>query len=220
MKLGQVFLKNEKILKWMGSLVEGKILEIGGGDGRLTKYLKGDITVIEIDKRFQEYLKNYKVIWKDFLEVEPFEVDYIIGNVPYYISSLILFKLLDWNFKKAILMFQKEFVMKMMMNAGDRDYGRLSVMSQYYFKVRLMKIISKYNFTPIPKVDSAIIEIEKIRNKDEDFEKFVRKIFSHKNKKLKNIMNVSDEYKDIRPDQMTLDEIIKLYNSLKGPNNA
>lgn len=219
-RLGQVFLKNRKILEYIAQYVEGDILEIGGGDGRLTEILvnRGRVWVVEIDRRFEKRLREIteNVIIGDFLEVEPFRVDTIVGNVPYYISSKILFRLLDWEFREAILMFQKEFVEKMLMKPGERKYGRLSVMAQYYFEIKFVREVSRYEFNPVPEVDSAIVMLRKIRHKDIGFEEFIRKIFSQKNKKLKNIIQVDSKYANMRPDRMDLETLLELYRSLSS----
>ncbi len=216
-KLGQVFLKNPKILSYIASKCRGKtVLEIGGGDGRLTRKLKQKgfyVIVVELDKRFCERLKEIadQVICDDFLKIEPFKVDCIVGNVPYYISSKILFKLLEWDFEEAILMFQKEFGEKMVAKPGDSNYGRLSITSQYYFDVEPLKIVSKRDFSPVPKVDSIILKIRKKRSPNKEFDDLVRKIFSQKNKKLKNILkNVPPEMEDLRPRHIGEEEITRL----------
>ncbi len=219
-RLGQVFLKDNKVLSFIAEQVNGKILEIGAGDGRLTKLLieKGEVWAVEIDSRFESKLKQItkNTIIGDFLELEPFDVDYIVGNIPYYISSSILFKLLDWKFKSAILMFQKEFVDKMLMTPDNPRYGRLSVSSKYYFNIRPLKIVSKYCFSPIPKVDSTIVKIEKLRDRDKIFDKWVTLLFSHKNKKIKNILdNVPNEYSNLRPDELDLNKILELIKKLE-----
>lgn len=219
-KLGQVFLNSSKILKYISSLVpRGRILEIGAGDGRLTKLLrnKGYLYAVEIDDRFKEILEKLadEVFIIDFLKLEPFEVDYIVGNVPYYISSKILFKLLDWRFKEAILMFQKEFVDKIRMKPGDPKYGRLSVTANYYFNIEFLKVVNKRYFRPVPKVDSAIIKIRKIRDKDNDFDELVRILFSYKNKKIKNIIPSLDIYRDERPDRLDINQILEIVKKLR-----
>ncbi|MEM0356732.1 MAG: 16S rRNA (adenine(1518)-N(6)/adenine(1519)-N(6))-dimethyltransferase RsmA [Candidatus Anstonellales archaeon] len=217
-KLGQVFLRDRRILEYISSHVSGRILEIGGGDGRLTRYLisKGEVWVVEIDSRFIQMLEAiaHHVIHADFLRVEPFDVDWIVGNIPYYISSPILFRLLDWNFYRAILMFQSEFVDKMLMKERDRKYGRLSVMAQYYFNITPLRRVSKYSFSPIPKVDSTIVMLEKIRARDTGFENFIRSIFTQKNKKLKNVLRgVDEKYAERRADELSLEELLELYKT-------
>ncbi len=216
-RLGQHFLKNLKSLSFIKHL-SGEILEIGAGDGRVTKLLikRGNVHAVELDERLCEKLRELPVhlICGDFLEVEPFPVDYIVGNIPYYISSPILFRLRDWEFKKAYLMFQKEFGEKLLAKAGDKNYGRLSVMFQAYFKGRIIRHLPRHYFTPPPKVDSVIVEIEKVTTPLPDyFEDLVRLLFSQRNKKVKNILkgwDIPEEVKEMRPRHMGLKDILKI----------
>lgn len=219
-RLGQIFLRDRRILNFIAEQVHGKILEIGAGDGRLTKLLvqRGEVWAIEIDSRFESKLREItsNVIIGDFLELEPFDVDFIVGNVPYYISSPILFRLLDWKFKLAILMFQKEFVDKMLMTPDHPKYGRLSVSSKYYYKTKPLKIVSRYSFSPVPKVDSTIVQLEKLRDKDEIFDRWVSILFTHKNKKIKNIIqDAPSKYANLRPDRLNIEELLELIKKLE-----
>ncbi|MEM2380048.1 MAG: rRNA adenine N-6-methyltransferase family protein, partial [Candidatus Anstonellales archaeon] len=113
-----------------------------------------------------------------------------------------------------ILMFQSEFVDKMVMKERDRKYGRLSVMAQYYFNITPLRRVSKYSFSPIPKVDSTIVMLEKIRERDIGFENFIRSIFTQKNKKLKNVLeDVDEKYAERRADELSLEELLELYKT-------
>ncbi len=222
-RLGQNFLKCERILSFISSKTKEckEVLEIGGGDGRLTKKLSKNsfVYVVEIDRRFHKNLdsiENVKLIPKDFLKLKPFKVNCIVGNVPYYISSKILFKLLEWGFEKAVLMFQKEFVDKMLAKENESNYGRLSVTSKYYFDIKKLKQVPAKCFVPKPKVDSAIIEIKKIREKNEKFDALVRRIFSLKNKKLRNVVeNCPEEFEQRRARELSIEEIEKLSRIIK-----
>ena len=227
-KLGQNFLKNRKVLSFISSCVSNcsSVLEIGGGDGRLTNLLtenKGYVYVVEVDNELCQKLfelfnnrENIKVICNDFLKVEAFPVSCIVGNIPYYLSSKILFKLVEWNFEKALLMFQKEFAEKMVSSPGNSNYGRLSVTSQYYFEVKILRIVSRKDFFPSPKVDSAIVEIRKKREKNQDFDEIVRRLYSLKNKKIRNIIGVDVKgYAEKRPRHLSVMDIINILRILK-----
>ncbi len=235
-KLGQHFLKSQRILSYIANICEGKAaLEIGGGDGRLTKKLLKKfekVFVVELDKKFCEKLKELgenklEIICSDFLKIKPFKVDCIVGNIPYYLSSKILFRLLDWDFRKAVLMFQKEFAEKMVAKEGGKNYGRLSVMCSFYFKVKIKKIVKRNFFSPPPKVDSAIVEVIKIREKtpeNESFEDLVRKLFSRKNKLLKNVVKeIPERFHKKRARELSLKEIMEIWEELrekKGKTNV
>ena len=228
--LGQNFLKSQKILSFISKRADcPTVLEIGAGDLRLTKFLAKNkstekIYAVELDKSLIQSPPNPKIelINNDFLKLKPFPVDCIVGNLPYYISSKILFSLLKWEFKKAILMFQKEFAEKMLASSGDKNYGRLSITSQYYFEIKLLKIIPKELFFPKPKVDSAIVELKKIREEDPIFDKVVRKLYSLRNKKIKNILKNVDleDYKEKRPRHLSLKEVIEIVETLRNKSKA
>lgn len=199
--LGQHFLTNEEILKFEAELLSPQdqiVLEIGAGDGRLTEHILNlgakEVFVVEKDKRFVEFLRKkfsnlVNVIEDDFLNVEPFKVDKIIGNIPYNISSKILFKLKEWDFNLAILMFQDEFAKKMIAKPSKKNYGRLSVTSQLLFNVKYVRKVPASWFFPKPKVNSAIVKIEKKNfNLTGELEEFIRKLFSHKRKLLRSVL--------------------------------
>ena len=129
------------------------IVEIGPGQGALTKYLfesKANFTAIEIDKRVIDELKNrftdLNLIQSDFLELDLNQLSEnnnrklrIVGNIPYNITSPILFKLFDNNtfINDAVFMVQLEVAKRMTADMGTKDYGILSVLLNYYGKTEL-----------------------------------------------------------------------------------
>ena len=168
--LGQCFLSNPSYLDSEAEAIAPNhktLLEIGPGDGRLTERLVSSgakkLFLIEKDTQYIPILKNkfsghnVEVIQGDFLELSPFKVDLICGNLPYYISSAITFRLLEWKFKRAVLMYQKEFCEKMF--TIGKDKSRLSFFSQYYFDMEPLFIVPRSAFRPAPKVDSMLIEL-------------------------------------------------------------
>jgi 16S rRNA (adenine1518-N6/adenine1519-N6)-dimethyltransferase len=220
MRLSQNFLRNEKILRWLGSLTYGKVLEIGAGDGRLSRHLNyTELWMVEVDKRLCSKLEelslpNSHLICQDFLKVEPFSVDVIIGNIPYHISSPIIFRLLDWEFREAILMVQKEFGEKMVAKPGASNYGRLSVTSQLCFDVKILRYVPRKLFSPPPKVDSVVIQLIKKRKLTPEEDELIRLLFSQKNKKVKNILPKGyvypPELAEMRPRHLTPEEILSI----------
>ena len=204
--LGQNFLQDHNILRKEAELakVEGKtVLEVGPGDGRLTEKLLAHnpkrLIVIEKDTRFSELLKEkfgekIEVKNADFLETNFSEVDVIVGNIPYNITSLIIFKIAKMRFERAILMVQKEFAEKMVAKPNESNYGRLSVTAQLAFKVKLVQTVSAHLFIPKPKVDSAIIILEKnIRISEED-EIVITALFQHRNQSVRNALKHSKKF--------------------------
>ena len=200
--LGQHFLNDKNILAKEAKVLEvqGKsVLEIGPGDGRFTEQLllAGAKTIITVEKdpRMAEILrerfasKPVEVIEADFLETEPIKIDRIAGNIPYYISSPILFRLTEFEFEKALLMVQDEFARKMVARPNESNYGRLSVTSQLFFKVKYVQKVSANLFTPPPRVNSAIILLEKTNAEvGRDAENIIRALYQHKNKTVRNAL--------------------------------
>ncbi len=196
-KLGQHFLSDFSFLSRESKLFncEDKIvLEIGGGDGRLSKHIFSKckkLYIVEKDERFIEHLtslftehSNVKVLGEDFLELNAFKVDLIVGNVPYYISSEIVFKLLDWPVDNSFLMFQKEFGLKLL--AEGKNKSRLSFFSQYYFNLKKHFIVPKKAFTPPPKVDSILIEFnrKKVSPLSKEVHELISFFYQHKPKTI------------------------------------
>lgn len=202
--LGQNFLTDKNILQLEARLLDPKhktVLEIGAGDGRLTEALLAQnpkrIYAVEKDGVYVDLLhdkfccsgENVIVLEGDFLKLDLPEFDVAIGNIPYYISSAIIFRLATLPVEKIVLVVQKEFAQKMVANPGEKNYGRLSVTSQIAFDVRLERIIPKHLFTPRPKVDSALILLKptgKILTQHEA--DILRYLFSHKNQTVRNAL--------------------------------
>lgn len=202
--LSQFFLKDANMLRKEVAIasVRGKnVLEIGAGDGRLTEKILDErpkkVYAVEKDSTFVEFLKDkfkdekrIEIINADFLKLKPRKIDIIIGNIPYYITSPIIFKLKDYEFERAVLIVQKEFAEKMVAKPNEKNYGRLSVTTQLVFNVQLVQKIPKHLFLPQPKVDSALIMLTKNRKfRITEFEEeVIRILFQHRNKTVRNAL--------------------------------
>ena len=218
-KLGQHFLVNKRAAQRIASEAFGKVLEIGGGRGALTSLLlsrANELYVVEKDSKLasflREHFKDAKVIEADFLELKPFEVDVVVGNIPYYISSKILFKLYEWEFKKAVLMFQKEFVQKMTAKQGTKQFGRLSINAQDRYFIEKLFCLKPSSFRPKPKVESCVVKLVKKKRELEGAEEVIDLLFSQKNKKVKNILGMAmqGEMWEKRPWQLSKEEIKRI----------
>lgn len=196
--LGQVFLHNETTLERITKACriekQDIVFEIGGGHGELTKHLinKAEkVITCEVDEKLIPYLRelNVEVINKDFMQVEvPESVNLIIGNIPYYLSSEITEKVLKLN-KRAVLLYQWEFAKRLIAKPGSNNYSRLSILVQYLSKPKLLFKISRYDFKPVPKVDSALVEFQPIEEEyNEKFLKFIKILFQFKNKTVRNAL--------------------------------
>lgn len=214
-KYGQNFLIDSNILKKIVNLAnvtkDSLVIEIGCGSGALTKELCGvakNVIGYEIDLSTKKYLddtlslfSNYKIIFDDFLkrdllaDIKDVDYDeiYVIANLPYYITTPIIEKLIDSKikFKKIIVMVQKEVGERFSANPGCRNYSSITVFLNYYFNIYKRFLVSRNCFMPKPNIDSVIIEFESKDNHNKvDDEillfKIIRDSFRFKRKTLKN----------------------------------
>jgi 16S rRNA (adenine1518-N6/adenine1519-N6)-dimethyltransferase len=209
-RLGQHFLHDKniikKIIKNLKTDIKDTFIEIGPGEGALTTPLLEEvknIILIEKDKDLIPVLENkyndkkVKIINQDILKCELSNLikknTRVVGNLPYNISTEIIFRLLAFSkdIKDLHFMLQKEVVDRIVANPGTKTYGRLSVMTQVYFTVKKLFDISPNVFIPKPKVDSAYIRLvpkDYIFNSLEHEKKFkgiVNTVFSARRKMIK-----------------------------------
>ncbi|MDW2891169.1 16S rRNA (adenine(1518)-N(6)/adenine(1519)-N(6))-dimethyltransferase RsmA [Mesomycoplasma ovipneumoniae] len=220
--LGQNFLKDEKIAQKIVSsidLTNKNLVEIGPGTGFLTKFLIQKakfLTCYEIDKNLIPLLenkfknKNIKIINEDFLlsDLNFSEKQTVIGNLPYYITSKILFKIFD-NFEKfdeILIMVQNEVADRIIATPGSASYSKLSLACQYVAEVKKFFVVPPSSFFPLPKVNSAIVyfSIRKNLNPEKvaQFFKFTKLCFQFKRKTLYNNLKNS----------LSQEEIEKIFN--------
>ncbi|XP_068659181.1 ribosomal RNA small subunit methyltransferase-like [Aristolochia californica] len=207
---GQHILKNpmlvETIVQKSGIKTTDVVLEIGPGTGNLTKKLleaaKSVIAieldprmVLELQRRFQgtPFSNKLKVIQGDVLKCDLPYFDICVANIPYQISSPLTFKLLSHQpaFRCAVIMFQREFAMRLVAQPGDTLYCRLSVNTQLLARVSHLLKVGRNNFRPPPKVDSSVVRIEPRKPLPpvsfKEWDGLVRLCFNRKNKTLGSI---------------------------------
>lgn len=262
-KFGQNFLIDKNILN---KIVESSnidnlnVIEIGPGLGSLTSLLvkkAKKLVCYEIDSdminilnnQYQTY-NNIKIINEDFLKLDlnkeinnhfNGEDVVVVSNLPYYITTAILTKILEETkkIKKIIVMVQKEVALRLTGKPSTKDYNSLSVLIQYYTEAKLLFNVSPKCFVPAPDVESSVIsldlkeELPSLLNED-FFLKFNRNIFSQRRKTLYN--NIKANYnlsKDliekvildnnlsltVRAENLTVDEILKLSDYLYNTIN-
>lgn len=222
-QLGQNFLSDPLVAKMItdrSNFTDADIvLEVGAGLGALTVPLAKrarKVYAVETDRRLIPLLKgelllnkieNVVVLESDFFKVNIAELSdkegeklLVAGNLPYYISSQILIRLIDFrkSIRRAILTFQKEVAERIAMHPGNKAYGRLSVILQYYADIKTVTSIKASQFYPRPQVDSLAVEInfkEEIPHPVLDetaFSKVVKASFAKRRKTLKNALMESE----------------------------
>ena len=247
-RFGQHFLVDQMILSSIcecaGLSTGDKCIEIGPGQGALTRYLlntNADVHAIEIDQRLVPVLEKLKkqhthfsYTLSDVLEVELSEIlgaspVSVVGNLPYEISTPLLFKLVEYRsrVKQMVFLLQKEVVERITASVGTKAYGRLAVMMQYYFSVEGLLVVPPEAFSPPPKVMSQVVRLVPIERVWVDHEKlsiFVKMLFSQQRKMLRqrfkaflssedwDLLGINSE---MRPSQLPMNDILKLYDYLQ-----
>ena len=239
-KFGQNFLIDKNIANREVEYGEIKkndiVLEIGPGKGILTELLAEKakkVIAIEIDKNLFNRLdkklpKNVELINADVLNIDfnnlP-KFNKIVANLPFEISSPITFKLLDYSFEQAILIYQKEFAERMIALPGSKNYSRLTVNLYYKAFCEILEIVPKTSFFPQPKIDSCIVSIIPLKQplfeikNEKYFKDLVKKIFSYRRKKIKTILKNKKNldnipYLDQRIEELSPEQIAELSNIL------
>ena len=205
-EVGQNFLIDynvcERIVSLLPLVEDSKCLEIGCGAGSLTFFLNEcpcEITSIDIDEAMltkvsADFAANpkMKVIYGNATEFDYSGFDYIVGNLPYYITSLIIEKVLKGatNIKKAVFMVQKEAANRLLSGPKTKDYGPLPIYIALSCKAKREFNVGKFSFVPAPNVDSTVISFDFTNGKHDDVSlktyKFAEKMFLQRRKTLAN----------------------------------
>ncbi len=227
-RYSQNFLVNPRIADFIVEQAElnedDVVLEIGPGRGILTERMlrKCSVVAVEIDPELCEALElifpdevesgRLRVICGDALHVKMPEFTKVVANVPYHISSPLLFRLLEHEFSIGVLMLQKEFAERLVAGPGSKKYGRLSVMMYYHGEAEILKYVKMGNFRPVPKVDSAIVRIIRMDRFCHDrkiLEEVVRRLFEQRRKKIRNILG-DVPYGDKRVEELSPEQICEV----------
>ncbi len=256
-KYGQNFLSDKNLLKAIctdaGVDKASEVLEIGAGAGSLTEVLSEfakKVVSFEIDKDLQEQLlglglSNVEFVFEDFMkksmeDVEKlFEAEFkVVANLPYYITTPIIFKLLEESdkVKSLTIMVQKEVAEKIVSKVGDKDYGIPTVMTAFYGQAKITRIVGRQMFFPAPNVDSAILHIEIEKDKFErvdkkQFSRFVKACFSMRRKTLLNNLGalynkeklkatLGEEVLARRAESFSLEEFVELFEECQIMSNT
>lgn len=205
-RLGQNFLLDDRIIRGQvelaGLTADDTVLEIGPGLGNLTEeILRSGAKVVAVEQdpgfcRFLERRYGPRITLVEADAVKAFlpRFDKVVSNLPYQISSPIVFKLLEHGFSVAVVMLQKEFADRMVARPGTEDYGRLSVGVYYRAHCEISMRVPRSAFWPQPKVDSRVVKLtpkpRPFEVKDEQvFYKVTQAIFSHRRKRAYNSLS-------------------------------
>ena len=212
--LGQNFLVDDSVPR---DIVEGAevdendlVIEIGPGVGTLTAKLLNKakkVVAIELDNDLIPILNEeigdnpkFSLIHNDALKVDFNEIIKdeksvkLVANLPYYVTTPIIVKLLkeNYNFKSLTIMIQKEVAERMNAEPGNKDYGALSLLVQYYCDTKIIRKVPPQCFIPRPKVDSIVIKLDKLDKPKVDVENeklffdIIRNSFNMRRKTLWN----------------------------------
>ena len=212
-----------------------RVLEVGPGFGVLTERLVREsehVTCIELDDKLADYISEkfgdaVTLIRGDALKVKWPEFDVFVSNLPYSVSTPIIFKLLEQNFRNAVIMVQKEFAERMAARPGTSDYSRLTVGVYYRSACKMLETVPSSRFNPRPKVDSAVVSLVSrpapFGVEDEKlFFRVTETCFTHRRKKigtaLKNARIIGGDaelpYLDDRIEVLSPEEIAELSNRI------
>jgi 16S rRNA (adenine1518-N6/adenine1519-N6)-dimethyltransferase len=223
--LGQNFLVDpnyqRKIIDALDLRIDDEVLEIGPGTGALTHHIVGSVahfTAIELDDQLASALKakyanrqDFELIHQDVMtaDLARFQNFKVVGNIPYNITSPLIFKLLerDARPKQMLLMVQKEVADRIVSPPGSGDYGALTVGVQSVAEVERLFVVPSGAFRPAPKVDSAVVRIVPhdppglSPTEEIDLRTLTRAAFSWRRKQLQNILRNAENY-GLAPEEM------------------
>ncbi len=228
--LGQNFIHDENIINKIVNVAnidkDTLTIEIGPGSGALSSSIvsmSGYSLLYEIDQRLEPILRNkldcydnYDLIINDILKVSlindisnyNYKKIVVVANIPYYITTPIISKLInEVNPDRIVIMIQEEVADRITALPRNRNYGFMSIIVQSKYKATKEFRVPKEYFTPIPKVDSAVIKLEKINNDILDYNYFYKLVGDAFRYKRKNIKNNLVGY-----DLNIVGDILKKYN--------
>lgn len=254
-KFGQNFLKDVNVVKRIvnasGVDKDSLVIEVGPGGAIMTRELASiakNVLAYEIDTDLADELENklcdysnVDVVFQDFLtsdinnDVSNYSYKHLffVSNVPYYITTPIILKLIDsrLKFTNITIMVQKEVGERFSAQPGSRDYGSITVLLNYYFDIKKEFQVSRKQFVPEPNVDSVVISFserkKKIKVLDLDFfDDLVRDSFQFKRKTIKNNLKKYDLKKieevlqkydydlSVRAENLSVDIFAEISNTL------
>lgn len=215
-KYGQNFLRDEKVLDNIVNSIENDrnylVIEVGAGDGALTKKLlekNFQVFSYEVDETLKSKLNlikndNFNYVINDFMkadvlhDIEGYSYGELImvANLPYYITTPILEKVMSLNiFSKVVVMVQDEVARRLCSQPGNKDYAAFTILLDYFFEREYLFFVNKNSFYPVPGVDSAVVKLDRKTNlADTNVEKLKKVIYDSFRFKRKNLKNNLFDY--------------------------
>jgi len=249
---GQHFLHNKNLARSIVDLAKAHaqdllILEVGPGRAALTQFLIEDETnflAVEADWDMITYLSDtYPRFTDNFLKKDFLKLDFkeanngepllVLGNFPYNISSQIMFKIIDNHtlVPTVIGMFQKEVADRMVAGHGNKTYGVISVLIQYYYDCKIVFKVAPGSFSPPPKVQSAVVlfthKKELPKCNPSLFKSVIKISFGNRRKMMRNTLKSfikdtaleGNEIFEKRPEQLSLVQFVELTNLIEKHQN-
>jgi 16S rRNA (adenine1518-N6/adenine1519-N6)-dimethyltransferase len=254
-RFGQHFLGDRRVLERIADALEltgtETVLEIGPGRGALTELLlprAGRVVAVEIDRALAALLRErwgadprFSLVERDVLQVPLAEVageDFVlVGNVPYYITTPILFHALERpRARRAVYLVQKEVAERVVAPPGGKAYGALSVNVQAVAAAELLFKVPPGAFSPPPKVDSAVLRITPLEaplvtaDEESGFSSFVLEVFGLRRKQLRRVVRTVARLDaeageaivaragldpEARPEVLSPSEFVTLYRAMR-----
>lgn len=244
---GQHFLKNTYLTANMARVIQVQsankyVLEVGPGKGILTRDLLNvaeEFKAVELDRDMisillsEDILQDDQLIKEDFLRLDLNSVFdgaefTLVGNYPYNISSQIVLKMIHHQslIPFAMGMFQYEMAKRITGSMNTKDYGSLSILTQLYYDCKIIYKVKPGDFSPPPKVHSAVVQFIRKEHSPalpvRTLEKYLRRSFAHRRKKIKNNLHNDEEQKmlsdmglsDLRAEQIPMEIFVELITRL------
>jgi len=231
---GQHFLRCEdvalELVDRLNPRTEDVVVEIGCGKGFLTRFVAQRgcrLVCYEIDGSLSDEFKrnvpfeNVELRLKDFLEVGIKEIEgarLCYGSIPYQISSNIVRKVIELGFERCLFIVQKEFAEKLLFGRERKKHTLITLLTQTYFSVSILRRVPKRCFEPPPKVDSVMIELirKDVKVDLDGYEDFLRRLFLRPNRSAKAVLKEMgvgqcEAFEDARICDLSVEQVLSVY---------